>query len=84
MPGMQSHANKASDACQIFAARARIVSGTQIRLNRRKSARHFKAIFWVVISEFESSQPSQPLRSLQDTFRSQEFARAMLELVAGA
>jgi hypothetical protein len=33
---------------------------------------------------FESSRPSQPLRSLQDTFRSQEFARATLELIAGA
>jgi hypothetical protein len=32
---------------------------------------------------FESSRPSQPLRSLQDTFRSQEFARATLELIAG-
>jgi hypothetical protein len=52
-----------SGACQIFAARARIVSGAQIPLNRRKSARHFKAIFWVVISEFESSQSSHPVRS---------------------
>ena len=26
------------------------------------SARHFKAIFWAVISQFESSQPSQPVR----------------------
>jgi hypothetical protein len=45
----------ASDACQIFAAHTRIVSGTQIRLNCRKSVRHFKA---AVISDFESSQPS--------------------------
>jgi hypothetical protein len=64
MPGMQSHVTTASDACQIFAARARIVSGTQIRLNRRKSARHFKAIFSAVISEFESSQPSHAVGSL--------------------
>jgi hypothetical protein len=62
---MPRHAvTTASDACQIFAARARIVSGTQIRLNRRKSARHFKAIFSAVISEFESSQPSHAVGSL--------------------
>jgi hypothetical protein len=71
---------KASDACQIFAARGRIVSGTQIRLNREKSARHFKAIFWIVISEFESSQPSQPLGSLCAMSGLQKYARHSREL----
>jgi hypothetical protein len=35
-----------------------MVSGAQIRLNRRKSVRRFKQIFCADISEFESSRPS--------------------------
>ena len=41
-------------------------------LNRRKSARLFEEIFCDDISEFESSQPSQPVPSLQAMSGSQK------------
>jgi deoxyribodipyrimidine photolyase-like uncharacterized protein len=73
MPGMQSHANHVgcmSDFCSLCANSL----WYQIRLNRRKSARHFKAIFWVVISEFEPRvggfKPTNArLRALIDGFQ---------------
>src|SRR6266446_10152902 len=45
------------------AARTRIVSAAGIRLDHRESVRPFKGIFWDDISEFESSHPSQAVRS---------------------
>jgi len=45
------------------AAQTRTVSGYEIRLNRRKSARLFKRIVCADISEFESHMPSHAVRS---------------------
>jgi hypothetical protein len=42
----------------------RMVSGCDIQLNRRKSARLFKRVLWDNISEFESDLPSQAVGSL--------------------
>src|SRR5438445_7921155 len=47
----------------LIAARTRIVSAAEIRLDHRKSVRPFKGIFCDDISEFESSHPSQAVRS---------------------
>src|SRR5215469_2063042 len=48
----------------------RIVSVAEIRPGPRKSVRPFKGIFWDDISEFESSLPSQAVRSLWAMSRS--------------
>jgi len=45
-------------------AQTRMVSGCDIQLNRRKSARLFKRVLWDNISEFESDLPSQAVVSL--------------------
>ena len=52
------------------AAQTRIVSKARIRLDHRKSVRPFKGIFCHDISEFESSHPSQAVRSLWAMSRS--------------
>jgi hypothetical protein len=46
------------------AAQTQIVSKARIGLDSRKSMRSFKEIICVDISEFESSHPSQAVRSL--------------------
>jgi hypothetical protein len=51
----------ASGACTLFAAHARKVSGTQIPLNYRKFAGHFKGAIQSDIREFESCRPSQQI-----------------------
>jgi len=48
-------------ACTLFAAHARKVSGTQIPLNYRKFAGHFKGAIQSDIREFESCRPSQQI-----------------------
>src|SRR5215475_15823201 len=45
------------------AAQTRVVSMAGIRLGSWESARSFKGIICVDISEFESHMPSQPVRS---------------------
>jgi hypothetical protein len=52
------------DCIRNAAAQTRTVSGYEIRLIRRKSARLFKRIVCADISEFESYHPSEAVGSL--------------------
>src|SRR5215831_8641869 len=54
------------------AAQTRVVSMAGIRLGSWESARSFKGIICVDISEFESHMPSQPVRSLHGMSRLQD------------
>ena len=63
MPGLQSRAKRRAGCMSDFCSLCAMVSGVQIRLNRRKSARHFKAIFCADISVVRvlSAQPASPV-----------------------